>query len=56
VHALAQPARSAQSDGGDIPAFFNRYRVQLEQRDDISGVSGLSPNDIERALALYGTN
>jgi hypothetical protein len=39
--------------GGDIPGFFNRYRAQLERRDDISGVSGLSPNDIERAQALY---
>ena len=42
--------------GGDIPAFFSRYRAQLERRDDISEVSGLSPNDIERVLALYGTN
>ena len=55
VALSAQPAQSAQS-GGDIPAFFNRYRVQLEQRDDISKVSGLSPNDIERVLALYRTN
>jgi len=39
--------------GGDIPGFFNRYRAQLERRDDIPGVSGLSPNDIERAQALY---
>lgn len=41
--------------GGDIPAFFNRYRARLERRDDISEVSGLSPNDIERVLALYRT-
>ena len=42
--------------GGDIPGFFNRYRARLERRDDIPGVSGLSPNDIERALALYREN
>ena len=39
--------------GGDIPAFFNRYRVRLETRDDIAAVSGLSPNDIEHIRALY---
>lgn len=42
--------------GGDIPGFFNRYRAQLERRDDIPGVSGLSPNDIGRVLALYREN
>ena len=42
--------------GGDIPAFFNRYRARLERRDDISGLSGLSPNDIERVLTLYRKN
>ena len=42
--------------GGDIPAFFNRYRARLTRRDDISSVSGLSPNDIERVLALYRKN
>ena len=42
--------------GGDIPAFFSRYRARLEGRDEISEVSGLSPNDIERVLALYGAN
>ena len=42
--------------GGDIPAFFGRYRTRLEKRDDISAVSGLSPNDVERVLALYRRN
>ncbi len=42
--------------GGDIPAFFSRYRAQFEGRDEISEVSGLSPNDIERVLALYRAN
>jgi Matrixin len=40
--------------GGDIPAFFNRYRAQLKRRDDISGVSGLSAGDAGRVAALYG--
>ena len=39
--------------GGDIPAFFDRYRTRLTRRDDIAGVSGLSPGDIERLLGLY---
>ncbi len=42
--------------GGDIPAFFNRYRARLTRRDDISKVSGLSAGDIERVLALYRGN
>ncbi len=42
--------------GGDIPAFFNRYRARLTRRDDISRVSGLSAGDIERVLALYRGN
>ena len=39
--------------GGDIPAFFNRYREQLTRRDDIRKVSGLSVSDVERVAALY---
>lgn len=42
--------------GGDIPAFFNRYRAQLKRREDISSVSGLSAGDIERVRALYRRN
>ena len=39
--------------GGDIPAFFTRYREQLTRRDDIRNVSGLSAGDVERVVALY---
>jgi hypothetical protein len=39
--------------GGDIPAFFNRYRNQLTRRDDIQKVAGLSAGDIERVGVLY---
>lgn len=42
--------------GGDIPAFFYRYRTQLKAREDIVRVSGLSSGDVERARALYRTN
>jgi hypothetical protein len=39
--------------GGDIPAFFGRYRVGLRTRADIAGTHGLSEADIERLRALY---
>jgi hypothetical protein len=39
--------------GGDIPAFFSRYRRQLRTRADIARVSGLSAGDIARVHALY---
>jgi hypothetical protein len=39
--------------GGDIPAFFSRYRRQLHARGDIARVAGLSATDIARARALY---
>lgn len=39
--------------GGDIPAFFNRYRAQLQTRDDVAKVPGLSDADISRVRALY---
>lgn len=39
--------------GGDIPAFFNRYRSRLQSRDDIAHVSGLSAGDIAQLLAAY---
>jgi hypothetical protein len=39
--------------GGDIPAFFGRYRDQLESRDDVADVSGLSVDDLEQLRALY---
>lgn len=39
--------------GGDIPGFFNRYRTQLKQREDIASVSGLSQGDVEKVKSLY---
>lgn len=39
--------------GGDIPGFFQRYRVTLSDRDSISEESGLSTRDIDRIRALY---
>ena len=39
--------------GGDIPAFFARYRDQLSSRRDIASVSGLSEGDLSRLRALY---
>jgi hypothetical protein len=40
--------------GGDILAFFGRYRTLLRDRDDISRVSGLSTADVMRVRKLYG--
>lgn len=40
--------------GGDIPKYFNRYRVQLRSRRDIAKVSGLSAGDVARLKTLYG--
>jgi hypothetical protein len=39
--------------GGDIPAFFDRYRRQLRTRADITKVAGLSAADAKRVRALY---
>jgi hypothetical protein len=39
--------------GGDITAYFRRYRDALETRGDIARVSGLSPADIARVRAAY---
>ena len=39
--------------GGDIPAFFLRYRKQLQTRADIAKVSGLSDGDLAAVRALY---
>lgn len=39
--------------GGDIPAFFGRYRDQLSTRADIQKVSGLSAGDVARLRAVY---
>jgi hypothetical protein len=39
--------------GGDIVAYFERYRRQLGSRADIASASGLSQGDIGRLRALY---
>ena len=39
--------------GGDIPAFFGRYRDALKTRDDIANVSGLSAGDLAHLHELY---
>ena len=39
--------------GGDIPGFFNRYRLQLKTRDDIAKVPGVSADDVARVRAIY---
>ncbi len=39
--------------GGDIPAFFGRYREQLHVRSDIAKVSGISAGDLAQLRALY---
>jgi hypothetical protein len=41
--------------GGDIPAFFGRYRDQLMTRADFARASGLSPGDTMRLRDLYPT-
>jgi len=39
--------------GGDIPGFFNRYRMRIADRNNIAEISGLSTNDINRIRTLY---
>jgi predicted Zn-dependent protease len=39
--------------GGDIVAFFERYRSQLRSREDIAGVAGLSEGDLAQLRSLY---
>ena len=39
--------------GGDIPAYFGRYRAELDARADIAHASGLSAGDVARLGALY---
>jgi hypothetical protein len=59
-HALGLEHTSAFADimyffgyGGDIPGFFNRYRIQLRTRSDIATTSGLSASDIANVRVLY---
>ena len=39
--------------GGDIVAYFGRYRSQIHSRSDIASVSGLSSADVAHLQALY---
>ena len=39
--------------GGDIPAFFGRYRARLETRGDIRRQTGLSAGDLAQLRAAY---
>ena len=39
--------------GGDIVAYFMRYRDKLKSREDIAKFSGLSPADATELRALY---
>jgi hypothetical protein len=59
-HALGLPHTSDFRDimyafgyGGDIPAYFGRYRNQLKSRADIARVSGLSDGDVAKIRSLY---
>jgi predicted Zn-dependent protease len=39
--------------GGDVAGYFGRYRAQIQSRNDIAMVSGLSDADVARIRALY---
>ncbi len=39
--------------GGDIVEYFGRYRRQLQTRNDIANVAGLSAADVARIKTLY---
>jgi hypothetical protein len=39
--------------GGDIPEYFERYRRQLNRREDIRSHSGMSAYDRQRLLGLF---
>lgn len=60
-HALGMQHTAVYEDimyyfgyGGDIPAFFGRYRSKLESRDDIVDQTGLSAGDIGQFRTVYG--
>lgn len=59
-HALQLPHTRNFADimysfeyGGNILEYFGRYRRKLTDVDDIQKVSGLSPEDEKRLLAIY---
>lgn len=39
--------------GGDIAAYFGRYRERLRLRDDIASTTGLSSSDTRVIRSLY---
>jgi hypothetical protein len=39
--------------GGDISAYFGRYRTQIHARSDIASASGLSDGDVKRIRSIY---
>ena len=41
--------------GGDILAYFDRYRGKLRSREDIARVTAISEGDLAQLEALYGT-
>jgi Matrixin len=62
-HALGLPHTQDFRDimyffgyGGDIAAYFNRYRKQLLSRGDIVSVSGLSDSDVSHIREAYPLN
>jgi hypothetical protein len=40
--------------GGDVVQYFMRYRMQIQTREDIAKVSGLSDADVARLRSIYG--
>lgn len=40
--------------GGDIDEFFGRYRRQIESRDDLARLGGVSRGDLAQLARLYG--
>jgi hypothetical protein len=40
--------------GGDVVEYFGRYRSQIQTRNDIATVSGLSDGDLSHIRAMYG--
>lgn len=59
-HALGLAHTAAFEDimfyfgfGGDLPAFFGRFRAQLRSRSDVAATAALSSSDVARVRALY---
>ena len=59
-HALGLPHSAEFEDvmysfrlGGDIPMYFQRYRLRLDERADIEAIGGLSDADKAALETLY---